>query len=146
MQTVKKKKKNNYIDNEKLYTEFVKYRAAYDDAKLRKLPRPPVPDTIGHAIYLIANGLARGPTYFHLPFKEDMIADAMEVCIRYCHNFDPEKTKNPFGYITMIVSKAFWQRGKKERKQEDIKGMVRDMYDIQNPKPSKRVNTNWKLD
>lgn len=42
-------------------------------------------------------------------------------CILYIHNFDPEKTDNPFAYITQIISYAFIRRIQKEKKYQYIK-------------------------
>jgi DNA-directed RNA polymerase specialized sigma24 family protein len=50
-----------------------------------------------------------------------MIGDAIENCLRYLHNFNPEKTNNPFAYFTQIVYNAFLRRIEKEKKQLYIK-------------------------
>ena len=54
-------------------------------------------------------------------FSDEMIMDGIENCIRYCHNFDPEKSKNPFAYFTQIIYYAFLRRIEKEKKQTYIK-------------------------
>ena len=46
-----------------------------------------------------------------------MIADGVENCIQYIHNFDPEKSRNPFAYFTQIIYYAFLRRIQKEKKQ-----------------------------
>ena len=45
-----------------------------------------------------------------------MISDAIENCIMYFHDFDPEKSKNPFAYFTQITYYAFLRRIGKEEK------------------------------
>ena len=40
-------------------------------------------------------------------FREDMISDGIENCVQYIHNFDPEKSKNPFAYFTQVIHYAF---------------------------------------
>ena len=57
-------------------------------------------------------------------FREDMISDGIENCVQYIHNFDPEKSKNPFAYFTQIVHYAFLRRIQKEKKQLDIKTKI----------------------
>ena len=57
-------------------------------------------------------------------FKEDMISDGIENCVQYIHNFDPEKSKNPFAYFTQIIHYAFLRRIQKEKKQLDIKTKI----------------------
>ena len=39
----------------------------------------------------------------------------------YAHNFDPEKSKNPFAYFTQMIYYAFLRRIEREKKQAFIK-------------------------
>ena len=57
-------------------------------------------------------------------FKEDMISDGIENCVQYIHNFDPEKSQNPFAYFTQIIHYAFLRRIQKEKKQLEIKNKI----------------------
>ena len=57
-------------------------------------------------------------------FRDDMISDGIENCVQYIHNFDPEKSKNPFAYFTQIIHYAFLRRIQKEKKQLDIKNKI----------------------
>jgi DNA-directed RNA polymerase specialized sigma24 family protein len=57
-------------------------------------------------------------------FREDMISDGIENCVQYIHNFDPDKSKNPFAYFTQIIHYAFLRRIQKEKKQLDIKTKI----------------------
>ena len=50
-----------------------------------------------------------------------MISDGIENCLMYLHNFDPEKSKNPFAYFTQIIYYAFLRRIQKEKKQTELK-------------------------
>ena len=64
-------------------------------------------------------------------FKEDMISDGIEKCVQYIHNFNPEKSKNPFAYFTQIIHYAFLRRIQREKRQLDIKNKIleRSGYD-----------------
>jgi DNA-directed RNA polymerase specialized sigma24 family protein len=64
-------------------------------------------------------------------FKEDMISDGIENCVQYIHNFNPEKSQNPFAYFTQIIHYAFLRRIQKEKKQLEIKNKIleRTSYD-----------------
>ncbi len=53
-----------------------------------------------------------------------MISDGIENCVQYIHNFDPEKSKNPFAYFTQIIHYAFLRRIQKEKKQLEIKQKI----------------------
>ena len=56
-----------------------------------------------------------------------MICDAIENCVVYAANFDPEKSSNPFSYFTQIIYYAFLRRIQREKKQSFIKyKLVRD--------------------
>jgi hypothetical protein len=117
----KKKKSTHYIDNKLFYTEMVKYHTAYQESKRLGEDRPPIPTYVGKCIMLIAQRLATRPNFVGYSYKEEMIGDAIENCLRYLHNFNPEKTNNPFAYFTQIVYNAFLRRIDKEKKQLYIK-------------------------
>ena len=53
-----------------------------------------------------------------------MISDGIENCVQYIHNFNPEKSKNPFAYFTQIIHYAFLRRIQKEKKQLEIKSKI----------------------
>ena len=57
-------------------------------------------------------------------FRDDMISDGIENCVQYIHNFDPEKSRNPFAYFTQIIHYAFLRRIQKEKKQLEIKTKI----------------------
>ena len=117
----KKKKSTHYIDNKLFYTEMVKYHTAYQESKRLEEDRPKVPNYVGKCIMLIAQRLATRPNFVGYSYREEMIGDAIENCLRYLHNFNPEKTNNPFAYFTQIVYNAFLRRIEKEKKQLYIK-------------------------
>ena len=78
---------------------------------------PRIPDAIGEIFVKIASHLSFKSNFINYAFREDMIADGIENCIQYIHNFDPEKSKNPFAYFTQIIYYAFLRRIQKEKKQ-----------------------------
>jgi hypothetical protein len=45
-------------------------------------------------------------------------------CIQYLHNFNPEKSQNPFAYFTQIIHYAFIRRIGKEKRQLEIKNKI----------------------
>ena len=59
-----------------------------------------------------------------------MIFDGVENCVRYCHNFNPEKSKNPFSYFTQIIYYAFLRRIEKEKKQSYIKYKMTEITNV----------------
>lgn len=117
-------KPNYYVDNKKLYTEMVKYVNEYKECKEKGIQTPRCPEYIGECVWKIANGLSITRNFVGYTFRDDMIGDGVENTIRYLHNFDPDKTNNPFAYFTQIIYYAFLRRIEKEKKQTYIKYKV----------------------
>lgn len=112
---------NHYVDNKRLYAEMVTHVAAYKEAKEKGLETPPVSRYIAQCIKLIAERNSTNRNFIGYTYREDMIGDAVENCLRYLHNFNPEKSNNPFAYFTTIMTYAFIRRIDKEKKQAYIK-------------------------
>lgn len=111
----------HYVDNKRLYTEMIKYINEYNHAKAEGLPPPRASNYIGECIWMIANRLSTNRNFIGYTYREEMIGDAIENCLRYIHNFDPDKSTNPFAYFTQIMYYAFLRRIDKEKKQSYIK-------------------------
>lgn len=114
-------KENHYVDNKRLYTEMIKYTRAYNEAKEQGREPPKASNYIGECIWLIANRLSTNRNFIGYTYREEMIGDAIENCLRYLHNFNPDKSTNPFAYFTQIMYYAFLRRIEKEKKQSYIK-------------------------
>lgn len=112
---------NHYVDNKRLYTEMIKYIREYNEAKDEGREPPRASNYIGECIWLIANRLSTNRNFIGYTYREEMIGDAIENCLRYLHNFNPEKSTNPFAYFTQIMYYAFLRRIEKEKKQSYIK-------------------------
>ena len=106
----------NYVDNKVFYDEMVKMKEDF-----RSSGEYEISDFVGKCFMDIASGLSNRPNFINYTFKDDMIFDGVENCVRYCHNFNPEKSKNPFSYFTQIIYYAFLRRIEKEKKQSYIK-------------------------
>ena len=89
-------------------------------AKSLNKPVPPVSNYLGECFLKIANHLSYRPNFINYTYRDDMISDGIENCLQYIHNFDPEKSKNPFAYFTQIIYYAFIRRIQKEKKQTHI--------------------------
>ena len=116
-----KKKPAHYVDNKLLYSEMTKFINDCREAKTDEDQRPKIPEYIGVCIYKIATRLATKPNFASYTYKDEMISDGIETCCRYLHNFDPDKSTNPFAYFTQIIYYAFLQRIQKEKKHAYIK-------------------------
>lgn len=118
---MKPKSQNHYVDNKRLYTEMIKYIREYNEAKEAGKEPPKASNYIGECIWLIANRLSTNRNFIGYTYREEMIGDAIENCLRYLHNFNPDKSNNPFAYFTQIMYYAFLRRIDKEKKQSYIK-------------------------
>ena len=127
--TIKRQKKN-YINNKDLFEALVKYKSDCKEAENSGEERPMVPKYIGESIYQIATRLSTKPNFSGYTFKEDMVMDGIENCLQYMHNFDPEKTQNPFAYFTQIIWYAFLRRIAKEKKQMYVKYKATEQFGI----------------
>ncbi|AUR85824.1 hypothetical protein NVP1081O_089 [Vibrio phage 1.081.O._10N.286.52.C2] len=114
---------NHYVDNKALYASLCEWK---DEMKKDSDVSVPVPDLVAVSIMKISENLTRRYNFsgYTLTWKEEMVGDAIEHCLRYIKNFDTDKYNNPHAYITRICFNAFVQRIKKERKDTAIKYKV----------------------
>jgi hypothetical protein len=130
MSKAEKKKDKHYVDNDEFLSAMNKWKIIVNEAKLKNKPMPPVTDYIGLCFYQIADRLSRRPNFINYPFREDMVSDGVENCLQYAHNFDDQKSENPFSYFTQIIYYAFLRRIDKEKKQAYIKYKCMQHNDI----------------
>jgi len=122
----KKNQKNNphYVDNVLFYDEMVKFRLLREAAESQGEESPACPKYIADCFLKIATHYSHRPQFMNYMFRDDMIMDGVEVALRYMHNFDDTKYKNPFAYFTQIIYFSFLQRIKKEKKCLAIKHLA----------------------
>ena len=120
---------SHYIDNKQFFAEMVKWKPAVIEAEDTAQSKPPVTEYIGECFLLIAERLSTRPNFVNYPFRDEMIGDAIENCLMYAANFDPEKSKNPFAYFTQITYYAFLRRIQREKKQDTIKYKLMEAAD-----------------
>jgi hypothetical protein len=125
------KKSNHYIDNEKFFEKIKEWKLIVIEAEESGEPRPPVTNYIGECFLKIAEHLSYRPNFINYPYREEMISDGIENCLSYAHNFDPQKSKNPFSYFTQIVYYAFLRRIEREKKQSYIKYKLAEIIDTE---------------
>ena len=119
-----RKKSEHYVNNKELLEALIVYRAKVSHAKENDLPKPRITNYLGSCFLKIATHLSYKPNFVNYMFRDDMISDGIENCVQYIHNFDPEKSRNPFAYFTQIIHYAFLRRIQKEKKQLDIKNKI----------------------
>ena len=120
----KRKRSEHYVNNKEFLAALIKYREDIEIAEIQGKTKPVIPRYIGDCFLKIANHLSFKPNFVNYMFKEDMISDGIENCVQYVHNFNPEKSQNPFAYFTQIIHYAFLRRIQREKRQLEIKNKI----------------------
>jgi len=120
----KRKRSEHYVNNKEFLEALIVYRKKVSDAELEGKPKPKITNYLGECFLKIATHLSFKPNFVNYMFKEDMISDGIENCIQYIHNFNPEKSQNPFAYFTQIIHYAFLRRIQREKRQLEIKNKI----------------------
>ena len=120
----KRKRSEHYVNNKEFLAALIRYQEDIEIAKLQDKPKPVIPRYIGECFLKIATHLSFKPNFVNYMFKDDMVCDGIENCVQYIHNFNPEKSRNPFAYFTQIIHYAFLRRIQKEKKQLEIKNKI----------------------
>ena len=120
----RRKRSEHYVNNKEFLAALITYRENVEIARLQDKTKPVIPRYIGECFLKIANHLSFKPNFVNYMFKEDMISDGIENCVQYIHNFNPEKSQNPFAYFTQIIHYAFLRRIQREKRQLEIKNKI----------------------
>jgi hypothetical protein len=129
-----KPKKENYVSNKDFTTAVVEYATLVKDSAEKGIPEPRIPEYIGCCILKISKGIASRPNFSGYSYKDEMIMDGVENCLRALSKYKIDAktrsgTPNAFAYFTQICWYAFLRRIQKEKRQEDIKQAVMEMSD-----------------
>ncbi len=120
----KRKKSIHYVNNKEFLAALIQYKKEIKEAQERGDPKPRITNYLGECFLKIATHLSFKPNFVNYIFKDDMISDGIENCVQYIHNFDPEKSQNPFAYFTQIIHYAFLRRIQREKRQLEIKNKI----------------------
>lgn len=122
------KKSNNihYVNNSEFSVAVVEYVQRVQEAKEKGEEIPIVPDYVASCFLKIAENLSHKANFIRYTFREEMVMDAVENCLRAVENYDINATTrtgkpNAFSYFTQITWYAFLRRIAKENKQQEIK-------------------------
>ena len=126
----KKVAKVHYVDNALFLEAMIEYKKQWQISKDNDEELPIISEYLGSVFLKIAQRLSFRPNFINYAFKNDMISDGIENCLHYIHNFNPEKSSNPFAYFTQIIYYAFIRRIQKEKKQLYIKYKSMQNYEI----------------
>ena len=124
---IKPQEKPHYVNNKEFSLAVVDYCESAEKARKQKSKNVPiVPDYIAECFLKIAEGLSHKSNFIRYTYREEMVMDAVENCLKAIKNYDIKTatrtgTPNAFAYFTQISWYAFLRRIDKEKKQQDIK-------------------------
>jgi len=123
---LKPKEKPHYVNNREFSYAVVDYVKLVNEAIEKDEVPPKVTDYIATCFMKISEGLSHRPNFVRYTYRDEMVMDAVENCLRAIRNYKIEtatRTGNPnaFSYFTQICFFAFIRRITKEKKQQDIK-------------------------
>lgn len=116
----------HYVNNAEFSDAVVNYVRTVRTAREKKEEIPIVPDYIAVCILRIAEGLSHKGNFIRYTYREEMVMDAVENCLRAIKNYNidaPTRTGKPnaFAYFTQICWYAFLRRISLEKKEYDTK-------------------------
>ena len=135
---IKPKDKPHYVNNAQFSQAVVDYVTDLNGAREAKVPQlPVVPDYIATCFLKICEGLSHKSNFVRYTYREEMVMDAVENCLKAIENYNLEAATrtgrpNAFAYFTQISWYAFLRRIAKEKKQQDIKMKYINQSGIEN--------------
>ena len=126
MSKIKPKDKPHYVNNRQFSYAVVDYVNSVLLAESENREPPKVTNYIAECFLKIAEGLSHKSNFIRYTYREEMVMDAVENCLRAIHNYNIEAATrtglpNAFAYFTQICYYAFLRRIAKEKKQQDVK-------------------------
>jgi len=121
-----KRKSIHYVNNADFSQAVVEYVKKVDEAKKNNKNIPKVTNYIANCFLRIAEGLSHKSNFIRYTYREEMVMDAVENCLKAINNYDIEAATrtgkpNAFSYFTQITWFAFLRRIAKEKKQQEVK-------------------------
>jgi predicted N-acyltransferase len=121
-----KRQSIHYVNNADFSAAVVEYVKEVRKAKANEEQLPIVTDYIASCFLKIAEGLSHKSNFIRYTYREEMVMDAVENCLKAIENYNLETATrtgkpNAFAYFTQITWYAFLRRIAKEKKQQDIK-------------------------
>ena len=122
----KRSKNVHYVNNQEFSSAVVDYVGTVKEAKESGKPIPVVTDYVATCFLRIAENLSHKSNFIRYTYREEMVMDAVENCLKAVENYDINASTrtgkpNAFAYFTQIIWYAFLRRITKEKKQQDIK-------------------------
>lgn len=126
----------HYVNNKEFSIAIVEYMTEVNAAIAAGKEPPKVTNYIAESFIKISEGLSHRPNFVRYTYRDEMVMDGVENCLRAIRNYDVDAatrtgTANPFSYFTQICFFAFLRRIEKEKKQADLKVRYIDKFGIE---------------
>ena len=123
---MKPKEKPHYVNNADFSAAVVEHVKEVNKAVAKDQQVPIVPHYVAECLLKIAERLSHKSNFVRYTYREEMVMDAVENCLKALANYNVEAATrggkpNAFGYFTQISWYAFLRRIQKEKRQQDLK-------------------------
>ena len=123
---MKPSERPHYVNNAQFSQSVVDHVLSVREAESAGETAPQMPRYVAECFLKISEGLSHKSNFVRYTYREEMVMDAVENCLRACKNYNVEAATrkgkpNAFGYFTQIAWYAFLRRIKKEQRQQDVK-------------------------
>mgnify|MGYP005663081991 FL=1 len=103
-----RKKSIHYVNNAQFSSAVVDYVTIVEQSRKDGTEIPKVPDYIAQCFLRIAEGLSHKSNFIRYTYREEMVMDAVENCLKAIGNYNLEAATrtgkpNAFAYFTQIT-------------------------------------------
>jgi len=130
---VKRRRKQNYLNNKRLLEHISLSKENWEAAKKKAKNTEPTaaecmtPELV-KMIMMLVDRYAQRANWRGYTYIEDMKSEATLSLLNGTLKFKPEKSANPFGYMTQIVTHSFLTTLDKEKKVRRIRDDILEQY------------------
>lgn len=104
------KKASKYVRNKDLLPELKKFKATGE-----------MSEELGEMLLLMAKKISNRGNFRSYTWRDEMVMDSLLNCMKYLHNFDPDKSNNAFSYVTTMLMNSMKNYIKYQGKHSQIK-------------------------
>ena len=109
-----RKQSIHYVNNATFSQAVVDYVSYVEKCKKEQEPLPKVPDYIAQCFLRIAEGLSHKANFIRYTYREEMVMDAVENCLKAISNYKSDELIN----IAKELNIDLMKNGKKKVKKE----------------------------
>lgn len=126
----KSPEKVHYVDNDEMLAAWIVYQEQRKAAIEAGKEEPVLTRYLSECILKICHRTAYKWNFINYSFRDEMVNDAIENCLRGINTFDPSTSKYIFSYYTTAAWNAFIRRIQREENQAAIKGKIISEMDV----------------